>query len=91
MTDRATNQPTGHERIYPCKKKVYKVASPIPKPPRLFNEDLIRIDDTVMSQRVRESDFIDQLRSIYIPEYRAFQIYKLRSQQRLQDKYILIK
>ena len=40
---------------------------------------LLTIYLSVMSRRVRESDFIDQLRSIYIPEYRVFQIYKSRS------------
>ena len=43
-----------------------------------------------MSQRVRESDFIDQLRSIYIPAYRVFQTYKSMSRQKLQVKYIHI-
>ena len=42
-----------------------------------------------MNQRVRESDFIDQLRSIYIPDYRVFQTYKSRSRWKLQDKYVL--
>ena len=51
---------------------------------------LLTIYPSVMSQRVRESDFIDQLRSIYIPAYRVFQTYKSMSRQKLQVKYIYI-